>query len=345
MARNPDFGDKAYVQSQQPPAGDASQPVSHAVRPASHATSSGGGRSGGGGGGTVSFAAPTIDQATLAQQYGFTVSFLKAYPEINALFQKAVAGGWSPDKFTGALKSTQWYQNFSDAQRKALVLQYTDPATYNQNLNSATIHIRDLASQLGVDPNDSGTINAVATKYLQEGWNDEQARNELGMHLNFGNGNLIGGEAGKEVDSLNQYMYQMGVKNSDDWLRQNVIGIVRGQKQEQDVMNDIMSQAIAAFPQYEQQIRGGMTVESLAQPYVQSMEKILEIPSGQVNLFDPTIRNVMSYKDPTGNAQAKPLWQFQNDLRQDPRWGKTQNAQDAAMGAAHSILKDFGFYS
>jgi hypothetical protein len=39
---------------------------------------------------------------------------------------------------------------------------------------------------------------------------------------------------------------------------------------------------------------------------------------------------------------AKPLWQFENELRSDPRWKKTQNAQDSLMQVGHQVLADFG---
>lgn len=346
MARNPDWTDQAYgyynQSSQLPPNPD--QNLSAPAAPKSGGGSPSKSKPSGGGGSPAASPNLSIDAATLAQQYGFTLAFLKAYPELNALFNQAVAGGWSADRFTAGLKSTNWYQNFSDSQRKALVLQATDPASYNQQLNSDLVHVRDLAAQMGVDPND-GSMITIATKYLQGGWNDEQARAELGLHLNFNSAGMIGGEAGKELDTLNQYMYQMGVKNSDDWVRQNVISIVSGKGSEDDAKNQIMQQAMAAFPQYADQIKGGMTVESLAQPYMQSMNQILEIPAGQINLFDPTIKNAMSYKDPAGTGSALPLWQFQNQLREDPRWSATKNAQDAAMGTAHKVLQDFGIYS
>jgi hypothetical protein len=156
---------------------------------------------------------------------------------------------------------------------------------------------------------------------------------------------MVGGSAGVTMQNLNTYAYQMGIKNSDDWTRQQVINISRGLGTEQDAKNAIMQQAEAQFPQYADQIKAGQTVDSLAAPYTQSMTQILEIPAGQVNLFDPTIRNAMSYKDPNGSGSAEPLWQFQNGLRQDPRWGQTQNAQDAAMGTAHRVLQDFGLFS
>jgi hypothetical protein len=40
-----------------------------------------------------------------------------------------------------------------------------------------------------------------------------------------------------------------------------------------------------------------------------------------------------------------PLWQFEQELRQDPRWTYTNNAQEDLMGTARQILKNFGLVS
>ena len=153
------------------------------------------------------------------------------------------------------------------------------------------------------------------------------------------------GKAGQIQSELNSYAYQMGVQNADWWQQSAVRNIMTGQKNLQDYKNEIMGQSIAAFPGLEKQLRAGSTLADLAQPYTQSMSQILEIPSGNINMFDPTIRNALSYRDPSGSSSTKPLWQFQNDLRQDDRWKKTQNAQDAAMGTAHQVLQQFGVLS
>lgn len=290
-------------------------------------------------------AAPAIDQGILAQQYGFTLSVMNSNPELAGLFNQAVSQQWTPDRFKAAVQNTNWYKSMADTQRKALLLQATDPATYGKLWGDTNEHVRNLASTMGVSPDDWGTILKVSGGIIMNGWSDERARNELGLHLNFGNSGLIGGAAGQAMDSLNAYAYSMGVKNADSWSRQKVMDIVRGVGNEQSAKNEILEQSIAMFPQYEKQLRAGMTAESLAQPYTQSMQQILEVPAGSVNLFDPTIKAAMSYRDPTGTGAAQPLWQFQNSLRQDPRWSKTQNAQDAAMGTAHKVLADFGIYS
>jgi hypothetical protein len=39
------------------------------------------------------------------------------------------------------------------------------------------------------------------------------------------------------------------------------------------------------------------------------------------------------------------MWQYQQQLRQDPRWGQTDNAREEVNGIAHGILRDFGVMS
>ena len=84
-------------------------------------------------------------------------------------------------------------------------------------------------------------------------------------------------------------------------------------------------------------------MSDLASSYMQDYQKILEVGPGQLNLFDPTLTKALQYKDPSGQNASMPLWQFDQTLRNDPRWKQTQNAQDSVMGTAHSILQSFGF--
>ena len=81
----------------------------------------------------------------------------------------------------------------------------------------------------------------------------------------------------------------------------------------------------------------------LASPYLQSYATILEVPPGSINLFDPLVKSALQSKDPkTGANTVKPIWQFETDLRSDPRWKATKNAQDSMMQVAHQVLTDFG---
>jgi hypothetical protein len=270
---------------------------------------------------------------------------INAFPELKVLFDQAVREGWTSDKFQAKLRNTEWYKTRSDTQRKAAIMQYQDPASWGQLWNTTQSHVRDLMADMGADAGNWEQINAAASKIIWDGYNDNQARDFLGQYIVFGSSGLAGGKAGAAQQELNTYAYQMGVQNADWWQQDAIRNIMRGQKTVQDYKNEIMTQSIAAFPGLEKQLRAGSTLADLAQPYTQSMSQILEIPSGNINMFDPTIRSALSYRDPSGTAASKPLWQFQNDLRGDERWKKTQNAQDAAMGTAHQVLQQFGVLS
>lgn len=287
---------------------------------------------------------PDLSADELATQYGMTASFFDAFPELKDLLQQAVSGQWTPDKFSAKFKNTDWWKSRPDANRKAWIQQYTDPATADRTWRQTLTHAQVLAGQMGANSSDTEMVGWLATKMMWYGWSDEEANNYLGRVVQFGKGNMTGGKAGQVEDELNAYAYSMGVQNSDAWTRDAVTQIASGVKTSQEYKNQILYQSIAAFPQFQKQLEGGATLESLAQPYTQSMSQILEIPQGQINMFDPTIRKAMGYRNTQGQAETMPLWDFQNQLRQDPRWAKTQNAQDAAMGTAHKVLQDFGFY-
>lgn len=47
-------------------------------------------------------------------------------------------------------------------------------------------------------------------------------------------------------------------------------------------------------------------------------------------------------KSVQGPPQLMPLWQFEQQLRQDPRWLQTQDAADQLSSAGTTVLKDFG---
>lgn len=288
---------------------------------------------------------PTLSREEMAEKYGYTLAFMNAYPEIGQLIEKAVKGDWTADKFQAQLRNTNWWKSTSDQSRKMAALWTSDPAEWAQLWNSTQHHVMNLLAAQGGDAGNWDTINALSSKIIWESWDDERIRTEIGSNVVFGSGGFAGGKAGEVQQELNSYAYSMGVRNADWWTQSAVRQIMAGSQTIETYKGQMRDQAMAAFPGLSEQIKAGQTVQDLAQPYMQSMSQVLEIAPGQVNLFDPTIRNALSFKDKSGVATSKPLWQFQNDLRQDDRWRKTQNAQDSVMGAAHNILQQFGIYS
>jgi hypothetical protein len=297
-----------------------------------------------GGGSSVGSGMAKMTPAETAESYGFVQALLDSNPELKKLFNSAIAGSWTAQKFQASLRDTRWYKTHSQTERDFLVTQFGDPATANQKLTQARTQITQLGAQIGIQWNKSmnSVLNTAAYNMVAKGWTTDQARYYLGQYVQFPKG-VFSGEAGQDVDQLHKLSYDMGIKNSDAWYGTAVRNIVRGSSSLEDYQSQIRNQAKALFPTWSKQIDAGQTVADLASPYMQSMSTILEVPPGSVNLFDPLIKKAIQYKDPrTGQNAAQPIWQFETTLRSDPRWKATKNAQDSMMQAAHQVLSDFG---
>lgn len=294
---------------------------------------------------SYSGASPKLSMSELAEQYGFTSSFLNANPELKKLFSDMVSKGYSKDMFQAKLRNTKWWKTHSDKEREYLTQTYTDPATAKQNFNAAYIQVHQLAEQLGIKDTKftKARIQEAAYNVVAKGWSDGQLRNYLGQYVYFDGGDFEGQGADTQ-NELRSYAYSMGVHMSDKWYADNTRKVLRGLATTSDYKNEMLRQAKAMFPQFSKQLDAGQTVADIANPYMQTMAQILELPSGSINLFDPTIKKALQYKNPgTLQTETKPLWQFENDLRADPRWKQTKNAQDSMMQIGHQVLSDFGF--
>jgi hypothetical protein len=287
---------------------------------------------------------PKLSSSELAEQYGFVSSFLNSNSELKKLFQQAVSGGWTADKFQAKIRNTKWWKSHPKEERDYLTQRFTDPATAKQSLSEAEIKVKQMANALGIieSPFTLKKIKEAAYNMVAKGWDEGQIRYNLGQYVYFTKGKHQG-EGGELYDQLEAYAYNMGVKTSDSWMGDRIRRAVRGTATIQDFKNELNIIAKAQFPQWSKQIDGGQTVADMAQPYMQSMSQILELPAGSINLFDPNVKKAMSWTDPSTNKKgAKPLWQYENDLRNDSRWKQTKNAQDSLMQVAHQVLADFG---
>lgn len=81
----------------------------------------------------------------------------------------------------------------------------------------------------------------------------------------------------------------------------------------------------------------GIDLKSIYSPYQNLMETVLELPRGSITLDNPTLRSAI-----TAEGEV-PMYQFERQLRKDPRWPYTENARQEVSSAALKILRDFGF--
>ncbi len=255
-----------------------------------------------------------------------------------------MAETWEPARFVAELRKTKWFQKHSEAARNATILRTTDPATWKAKTNQAAAVVKDMAVKMGAQLSDE-TLRRIVNNVLTFGWNDAQIQDTLAGSIKMGSQDTYGGQAAVNAESLRALAQNNGVKIGDAQLRQWLVRIGAGEDIagfEQYVRN----MAKSAFPGFEKELDAGMNVRDLADPYVQQMAQTLELSPDSLDLFDPTIRKALQTTDPTtGKLVAKPIWQFEQDLKQDPRWLQTNNARETLDHTTRNILNMWGVVS
>lgn len=300
--------------------------------------------SAGGGGGAVGGTVTPLDTNALADSYGLSASLINSNKELKNLFKQAVAGTWSADLFAAKLKNTKWWGTQSDTLRQYITLKYTDPATWRQHWTAGQASTNALAVQVGL----GNQVNArgQSSQLLQDaiynsvalGWSDARVKDWLGAHVGIHNG-VMSGEAGAAFDKLHSLAYLNGISLSQGWYLGAVRGITGDKSTEEAQEAQIRNWAAAKYTAFAPQIRAGQNVMDLAAPYTKAVSDILEVPETAVDLRNSHVAKAMGYNK---GGQAYSIWQFEQDLRKDPLWKKTQNAQDSATQTAHQVLQNFG---
>jgi hypothetical protein len=154
--------------------------------------------------------------------------------------------------------------------------------------------------------------------------------------------NVPEGPAGRYFEAFKNFAGNNGIRLSDQAANTYASQIVAGQLDENTVFNTIRESAANAFPSLADKIKAGIDLKTLADPYIQSMSNILELPSTSLDVFDPNIRQALAYTLPDGKVGTKSIYDFEKDLRKDARWQYTDNARRSVSSGALKVLQDFG---
>lgn len=287
----------------------------------------------------------TQAQEDLASLAGFTVAFFNSDPELKALFNKALVENWTGDRLLQASRNTRWFKTHSSPEREAVLLRTSDPATYKANADEVNLRVTRMAVELGI-PLGTTMRQTTSRLALSLGWNDDQIRNYLGRFKTVRNavnqGQVLGGTIGQVHTRLQAAVRDYGVNVSRQWLAQGLNDIAAGLRTEQHIIGEIQKMAAAAFPGIAEQIKAGQSVREIAEPFIQTMAKLWEVNPQDIDLKNNTIRAALNVKGRTGDFSMMTLPEFETKLRKDPRWNKTDNAQDGLMQAGHEVLQQWG---
>ena len=157
-------------------------------------------------------------------------------------------------------------------------------------------------------------------------------------------GNEMAGQAGQDYDKLYTYAYANGLTQSPAWFLQNVRDIEGGKSTVDTVLAQMRQSAASKYSAYATQIQAGQNVLDLAAPYTKAVAQLLELPDGSVDLSNKYVEQAMTATLPKGGMPGSqmPLWQFEDQVRNDPLWRKTDNARESTATTVRQIGQIFG---
>lgn len=287
---------------------------------------------------------PVMGPQDFAAQYGVQAALVNSDPQLKALFDQAVAEKWSSAKFQAAFVNTNWYKTHSDNWRVAETTRTSDPASWQEQLNLAADSIRRKSVELGfeLDPKEVDDL-ARQSLYMAGGTagnvNDTWLKTQV---VQMGVLTGKGGTALQTIDSLKKIAYNNGVDYGDTWFEAAAKDTLMGTGTISGWEKQIKDAAKSKYAALAEQLDAGMTVRDIASPYIQQMASTLETDVNTITLDDPLMQRALTGLDESGKPFLTPLWKFQQELKQDDRYFKTNKANQDFMGLASSIARQFG---
>lgn len=292
----------------------------------------------------------SINQAKMASQYGFALAFMNSDPDLKKLFKEAVKNSWPPDQFVAKLRNTTWFQTHSASVRNAIIMQTSDPKSYNENVDKMTAQVKDAwGKAYGMD-----AVAGIGEDQMRQwgetafrmGWTSEQLLDHMGSAVNYQqmvSSNTLGGSAAETRAQLRELTTQYGVDPGNTWMAQNLGRLMTGDDTIEGVQARVRDMAKNQYAAFADQIDGGHTVAEIADPYVTKMADLLEMDPASINLKDGTIQKALTgFRDQKGRPVAQSLTDFANSVRQDSRWQYTNNARTQVAEVGSQLLRSFG---
>ena len=135
-----------------------------------------------------------------------------------------------------------------------------------------------------------------------------------------------------------------GISMNDTQVSQKANMIAMGTATLQGVQEDIRNQAKTLYPQYADLLSQGKDLKNIISPYINTASNILELSPDEIDLSDPKspLKSVLNSKDKDGKPVTITPYEFENQLKQDPRWMKTKNAAETFANLYQTLYQGFG---
>ncbi len=249
-------------------------------------------------------------------------------------------------EFDDEFNATAWKQQYTSFEAEAR-RQQADPRLRNDWLASIETNkesIRLLADNYGVRLSEE-EITDFATQSRLQNWSPEKLRRTIQpllerTILESGTGGM--GAAGNVETDLVNWARRNGLTLSPESAAQYISRVTFGQQSLDAVKDDIRKTYLSGmYPAWADRIQSGLDPEVIFEPYRDSARRLLEVDN--IGFDDPILKRATQSTGPDGKPIQMPLYQFEEQVRKDPRWQKTDNAYQTYTNVGTELLSMFGF--
>jgi len=258
--------------------------------------------------------------------------------KLEEAWQAYLAGRY--DDMQAAILASNFYRNNNATARARKQAELGQPGAYADGLEDYKLKTRKSLVKSGLKM-DAELFKGLAKTAYDSGMSDDQLKNFIvssGLVTGYG-GDVLG-----DTSTLKTYAnsFAVGKYLDDKYWSQKSQDLFLGNTTTEDIEDEVRNLAASAFPGYADQIKAGISVDSLASAYKGSMASVLERDSDSITYDDPRLRAALQYVGPDGKPAVKPLWQFERELRMTPEWEFTNNARTTVDNLVYKVFSDMG---
>lgn len=285
-----------------------------------------------------------VTRRELADRYQYALDVIYSNDELKQLFNRAFndkTGQWTPEKFIAELKNTDWWKN-GKYWRQAYTIE-NEGTDWEDQFGVAQSVVRRRAVALGVTLDDA-QAKKLARQYLYEGWYDGPRSAFLDEAIS---GSIGETSVGTEdyVAQLRSIAWNFGVEKivDDAWYTNAQKRLARGETTLDALTAEIREKAKSKYAPLSGAIDNGETTRSALKGYTASMADLLEVDMDKIDLDDPLLKKAWAAQNgPDGTPSTMTLFDFETEIRKDPRWKQTKNGRQSTLNVAESFLRSLG---
>jgi hypothetical protein len=288
----------------------------------------------------------SLSRQEIAAMFGQAYVIMEEDPALKAWFidfakrYNESKGEIKFERFQLELNQQDWWKNKSANYIADRRKELENPTDYNEGLAADIATLRANANRIGAVGIDDAILRNLVVSRRRLGLSEQQVIERLADFVAPVGGDFRGG-AGAIQSDLVQWARMNGLSLRESDVQDYVRRVTTGSTTVDDVKDDLRRTYLAGmYPAWSDKINEGMDPSSLFAPYRNTARQLLEIDD--LDLNDPIMKRASQYVGPDGKPNQLPLYQFEQEVRKDPRWQYTDNAYSSYMNVGTDLLRMFG---